>query len=400
MEHQHPPQPGGGKGREAAAVCEECRQKPSKYKCPGCSIRTCSLPCVNSHKQRTSCSGKRDRSQFLPLSGFNDSVLRSDYNMLEEVKRVTESAQRTRAKLCPFSPYRLPIFLRRLRSAASSRRTKVLFLPSGLSKRERNQSRYNPRRKLISWTIEWRFHSTDVALYDHGVSEDANLRSIIEKHLQPGPWNHQLIKFCHVQLDHLKFFICKHHKGPKSPFRELDVEAPIRQQLANLVILEYPVIHVFLPTHTCDFEIHRDAHPITQKKDVKDVHSSEHLPAKGVCFLEEEFEEDGHLEYGIEDLAKHQRGSAMEKLCHKKMASSGPLPGRVSSSNGIPQPVIREYVTQEKMEFDFDQGLIDTYSDLIAQTNPDDFLDLDGECSGKGEISLASDEVEEGEILE
>ncbi|KDO46088.1 hypothetical protein CISIN_1g047076mg [Citrus sinensis] len=60
-----------------AAICQECKYKVSKYKCPGCSIRTCSLACVKAHKQRTGCSGNRNVTQFVPLSQFNDNILLS-----------------------------------------------------------------------------------------------------------------------------------------------------------------------------------------------------------------------------------------------------------------------------------------------------------------------------------
>ncbi|KAB1669641.1 hypothetical protein ES319_1Z025200v1 [Gossypium barbadense] len=76
--------------------CEECKKKASKYKCPGCCLRTCSLPCVNAHKQRTGCTGKRNITSFVPLSRFDDNLLLSDYNLLEETKRVAESATRIR----------------------------------------------------------------------------------------------------------------------------------------------------------------------------------------------------------------------------------------------------------------------------------------------------------------
>ena len=33
------------------------------------------------------------------------------------------------------------------------------------------------------------------------------------------------------------------------------------------------------------------------------------------------------------------------------------------------------------MDFDFDQGLLDVYSDIFAQINPDDFLDWEGDFS-------------------
>ena len=35
----------------------------------------------------------------------------------------------------------------------------------------------------------------------------------------------------------------------------------------------------------------------------------------------------------------------------------------------------------ENLDFYFDQGLLDIYSDIFAQINPDDFLDLEGDFS-------------------
>lgn len=73
----------------------------------------------------------------------------ADYIMLEDVKRVAESAKRMRQELCGYTHFRLPIRLKNLLRAASSRRTKILFLSNGMSKREKNQTYYNKR--LVSW---------------------------------------------------------------------------------------------------------------------------------------------------------------------------------------------------------------------------------------------------------
>ncbi|KAF6148552.1 hypothetical protein GIB67_042511 [Kingdonia uniflora] len=154
------------------SICNECNLNPSKYTCPGCSLRSCSLPCVKSHKQRTSCMGKRPRSEFVPFSQFDDNLLISDYNLLEEVKRVADSAQRLRNGLCGKPYFKLPDKLRFLKNAAYRRNTKLLLLPSGMSMREKNNSWYNIKKKSIFWTIEWRFHSADVVLTDHGVFID------------------------------------------------------------------------------------------------------------------------------------------------------------------------------------------------------------------------------------
>ena len=62
------------------------------------------------------------------------------------------------------------------------------------------------------------------------------------------------------------------------------------------------------------------------------------------------------------------------------------------------------------MDFDFDKVLLDAYSDIIAQINPDDFLDWEGyfskevkseeriDCSDLGRV-FPVEELEEGEIL-
>ncbi|EEF50184.1 box C/D snoRNA protein 1 [Ricinus communis] len=396
-------------------ICEECKENPSKYKCPGCSLRSCSLPCVKAHKHRTGCSGKRNQTHFVPLSQFNDSLILSDYNLLEETKRVAESAQRMRTKLCAYPQFRLPAYLQSLRRAAASRRTKLIFLPSGMSKREKNQSRYNQRKKFIAWTVEWRFHTTDVVLLDHGVHEDRNLFSVIEQHLNPGPWNHQLRQFCEEQLDSLKFFIRKYPKGPKSPFCELDIKAPLRQQLANIVILENPIIHVFLPSHGCDFEVVKCMQSVTHRQETNNSASP-----KGVSFREEEIEEsNGSSDPQIYDFTKNVMLSPLHEIpCHNMSeksldgSSDGSfLASMAADSNSQINSMGIEPLLFGDLDFGFDQALIDAYSGLIGQGNPDDFFDLEGELpkeeeserkhlSNSREVLLVQDELEEGEIAE
>ncbi|XWS35476.1 hypothetical protein CRYUN_Cryun20dG0000600 [Craigia yunnanensis] len=402
-------------------VCEECKKQASKYKCPGCCLRTCSLPCVNAHKHRTGCSGRRNVTCFVPLSQFDDNLLLSDYNLLEETKRVAESARRIRSKLCgSYPPYfKLPYFLRTLRTAAASRRTKLLLLPTGMSKKEINQTRFHHRKKCISWTIEWRFHSTNVVLLDHGVHEDTSLRSVIENHLKPSPWNNPLKRFCQEQLDCLKFFIRKYPKGPKSPFRELDIKAPIRQQLADTVILEYPVIHVFLPSEHYDFEVVRENYPVTHRPEGKDSGSADNEIPKGITFKEEEIEDgDSSLDPPVFDLMKHVISSPIHQIPHQNKSEKAfsnsvcPFSTRAGAGNGEhSSSQTKDSEVFQDMEFDFDQGLLDAYSELIAEINPDDFLDLEGEFPKQSDTEdrrdlsnsrgvFFAEELEEGEIVD
>ena len=106
--------------------------------------------------------------------------------------------------------------------------------------------------------------------------------------------------------------------------------------------------------------------------------------------------------------------SYQNKLCEQVMDkwSERPLSSRVATGNSLHSIPTEEPGVSEIMEFDFDQGLIDAYSDLIAKNNPDDFLDLEGVFSEEviaeerrsllemGGVFSAEEELEEGEIPE
>ncbi|KAI3932732.1 hypothetical protein MKW92_027998 [Papaver armeniacum] len=365
--------------KESSSMCEECKENPWKYKCPGCLIRSCSLPCVKSHKQRTSCTGKRPRDEIIPLSQFDDNLLLSDYRFLEEAKRLAESAKRTRKAVFGDSlgeVNKFPYKLKQLREKAWKRNIKLAFLPSGMSKREKNKSEYDQSKASILWTIEWRFHSTDVVIVDSGVNENTKLCSVIEEHLKLGPWNNKLRPFCEEPLDRLKFFIRKNAKQHKSPYRELDIKSSISQQLANTFIVEYPVIYVYLPSASDDLWVIKDAAPPAYKSTETNSPIRKH-----VTFKEEEPKEEEDPQ--ILDPLNCVNAESM-------------LRGATEDTDEFFFSNIEDLELPENSGFNFEQDLRDAYSGLIGEINPDDFLDLDGEfLQGFGD-----EELEEGEIPE
>lgn len=74
----------------------------ARYTCPGCSARTCSLPCSTTHKTSSSCSGQRDRAAYVSREQYGYVDLMEDYRFLEDVSRrmgettkVVKEAQRS-----------------------------------------------------------------------------------------------------------------------------------------------------------------------------------------------------------------------------------------------------------------------------------------------------------------
>lgn len=61
---------------EFYSPCSSCNA-PSKYRCPKCSVFSCSLDCVKAHKVETKCDGIRDKTAFVPIDEFKDRHLLS-----------------------------------------------------------------------------------------------------------------------------------------------------------------------------------------------------------------------------------------------------------------------------------------------------------------------------------
>ncbi|KAK1224765.1 Box C/D snoRNA accumulation [Marasmius sp. AFHP31] len=61
--------------------------QPTKYTCPRCSIRTCSLQCSSLHKTLHNCSGERDKAKYVKMNEYGYREMMNDYVYLEQVGR-------------------------------------------------------------------------------------------------------------------------------------------------------------------------------------------------------------------------------------------------------------------------------------------------------------------------
>lgn len=275
-------------------LCQECEQNEFKYKCPGCGVRSCGLGCVKAHKERTGCTGKRDRTVFVPLAEFCDNVLVSDYNLLEEMLRQTESAKRLRAPLGGLK-FEMHPAMKSLQHQAKMRETALLFLSHGMSKRKSNSSFFDRKRKCIFWRIEWVFEGTEVRIVNARVDENSTLKSVLEKHFVVRPDNTavitQLRHFYREPINELKLYFQKEpSKATSKEFYELDVEDTVRSQLAHKTVYEYPVIHVAISANPNRFPV------AICEKPVISVETDAAMPdaepeVQGISFQEEEIEE-------------------------------------------------------------------------------------------------------------
>jgi hypothetical protein len=127
----------------------------TKYKCPKCTRKTCSLDCVKLHKELDKCSGIRDKTAYVPRSQYNINHLQSgkanssDYQFLEEVSAELDGLER---KIPNGSTKR-----NFLKKQASKRGIELQLLPVGMTRQSTNRTVYQSRQNRFLWTIEWKF---------------------------------------------------------------------------------------------------------------------------------------------------------------------------------------------------------------------------------------------------
>uniref|UniRef100_A0A4Y0BFZ8 Box C/D snoRNA protein 1 n=1 Tax=Anopheles funestus TaxID=62324 RepID=A0A4Y0BFZ8_ANOFN len=108
-------------------LCEACNVSAAQYTCPRCEVKTCSLVCLNLHKQELKCDGVRDRTKYIPLVKMTRVDLMNDYYFLEECTKFVQDRKRDRRKRFTCTNRHLPNHLVRLQRAAMERGTMLKF---------------------------------------------------------------------------------------------------------------------------------------------------------------------------------------------------------------------------------------------------------------------------------
>ncbi|KAF1841163.1 uncharacterized protein K460DRAFT_371154 [Cucurbitaria berberidis CBS 394.84] len=152
-----------------SGLCSICNINTSKYRCPGCAARTCSLPCYKRHQQWAQCSGQRDPTKFVKKSQLvTPAGIDHDFNFLTGIERNLEKAERTVSAtgIGAASDYQPKSKSQqggtqyaRLEAAAG---VKIIRAPKGLSRQKENKSHPSSTKKSknnVVWTVEWIDHA-------------------------------------------------------------------------------------------------------------------------------------------------------------------------------------------------------------------------------------------------
>lgn len=152
-----------------APPCSYC-DRESKYSCPGCGVRTCSLTCFNKHKEATGCSGKSNvslnKTEYLAKDQIDETEMQRDYNFLvnmdrklhvsrdeSDQTRIISTVKRQRRN--PRSQGPQGFEFDDDSNVITRRGVRIRHLPLGMSRRLQNRSRFDKQKDAFYWTLEW-----------------------------------------------------------------------------------------------------------------------------------------------------------------------------------------------------------------------------------------------------
>lgn len=267
-----------------SSLCEECNARGALYQCPCCRIKTCSLACCKSHKQRTKCSGKRNRTSFLPLSNMSDETIQSDYHFLEDVLQTVDGGKRllkhvgaastTLQQQKPKPHYnnedsdddgvsevhpmlqiteeeddddqepqpakrpRTSNKWQRLVDQAKLRGTTLMLMPPGMKRHDNNTSWHQHKTNTIHWKVDFNIAATTgntTMITIAKLDENTVLAEALKKIYPEFSEEHHLL---------LKRLPCPSNKPM---YVEIDRDATLKNALGDQTVIEHPTIQV-VPT--------------------------------------------------------------------------------------------------------------------------------------------------------
>ncbi|WVQ85317.1 hypothetical protein IAT38_007482 [Cryptococcus sp. DSM 104549] len=275
-----PPVAGPSRPSPACIICSS----PSKYTCPRCALRTCSLPCSRTHKERDACSGVRDPAKFVPLKEYGQGVWSDDYRWLEEGRRkaagwgegvkveevnpggTTRGRGRGRGGRGGGSRGEVNTRSGRggskmdgLRRELEKKGCKVELMPEGMGRKKLNQSSWNPKTQQLYLTLHF---SIPGPLLDPPLASGTSKSHVHPRALfaAPAPASlptlaSLLPKISHPTAD-LTFLLPfhstlsrpapPHQPGQKLFYPPLDGALTLEEVLRGTAVVEFPVVQVML----------------------------------------------------------------------------------------------------------------------------------------------------------
>eukprot|EP00474_Spongospora_subterranea_P010964 CRZ11422.1 hypothetical protein [Spongospora subterranea] len=236
-----------------SSLCQQCNGEPRKYRCPKCFMQTCSVSCIQTHKEATGCNGVRDRVGFVAIKEFSDQLLLNDLSFLEEVSQLRGRSNRDNLVTNGHGQKR-PSFIKKLQDGCRqpSRMIDLKIMAPGMTKRKMNRSIYDQQKSEVLWTVEIIFGWDGERILRHRVKERSTLEDVVLASIgKDQVRQHRLGRY--IDDDSAVFMIAPH--ASSSPYRRVDRNSTLADAIRSSTVIEYPTIHVARGSEISQFTV-------------------------------------------------------------------------------------------------------------------------------------------------
>ncbi|RVD84463.1 uncharacterized protein DFL_006212 [Arthrobotrys flagrans] len=164
---------------DTTSLCSVCVEAESKYTCPVCTARTCSLVCSKRHKLWTSCEGQQRPGAFKSKSDLHrPSQVAADFDFLNSIQRSLDRAADSHGPSRSQPPPD-----HRIKDICKARGLVIFPAPLQSSRASQNHTIFNSHSNRIIWTVEWVVNGSTVATVE--LDESLTVNDAFENQVLP-----------------------------------------------------------------------------------------------------------------------------------------------------------------------------------------------------------------------
>ncbi|KAK8860228.1 Box C/D snoRNA protein 1 [Tritrichomonas musculus] len=230
-------------------LCQVCGKHESKYTCPACQIRSCSLECVKRHKAEKGCSGIKPKTTYVPLDKMDSNMLMKDCALLDEVRSAVIHANDK------FHKTKKPQWQKILEKQCQERGITIRFMPKEMTRSKENNTRCRSKlNQTIYWTCRFRFRNENKDIvYERLVNdivETSILQDIFNGIVETTP-NDFVAK---ANLDEFEILLLAEGASGGGHY-QVETSISLSDNLFSKTIIEYPIFDVVPKENLSDWNI-------------------------------------------------------------------------------------------------------------------------------------------------
>ena len=208
----------------------------SKYRCPKCEQRTCSLVCVKKHKLESDCDGIVEKTKFVKLSDFDNMKLISDFKFLENIKEFMDNSHRQLLNQANSGEWLV-------KKRCIDNDTLLKLMPDTFTRSKTNKSCF--KEDNIHWSVELIFSDSATKILAHDISESTTVADVIESYklISANYAEYRFVSGYYKDEPKVSYFVQAERFGANI-FHKIDPAMPIKEMLKFKTVIEYPTIYI------------------------------------------------------------------------------------------------------------------------------------------------------------